>query len=64
MKKIIIGKPAKGGINGYVDPSLLGQWAVAAKNQIGWSTGFWMGDFFDDSDGSSLKKALKLLKYS
>jgi len=43
MSKIVIGKSCKSGTTGYVDPGLLGNWAVSAKNQIGWSTGFWLG---------------------
>jgi hypothetical protein len=45
MGKIVIGKSAKSGVNGYVDPAMLGNWAVSAKNQIGWTTGFWLGSF-------------------
>lgn len=61
MSKIVIGKSCKSGTTGYVDPGLLGNWAVSAKNQIGWSTGFWLGEFADDSDGNCIKNALKLL---
>jgi len=61
MSKIVIGKSSKSSMAGYVDPALLGNWAVSAKNQLGWSTGFWLGDFSDDSDGSCIKNALKLL---
>lgn len=61
MGKIVIGKSAKSGANGYVDPAMLGNWAVSAKNQIGWATGFWLGSFEDDQDGTGIKNALKLL---
>lgn len=42
---------------------MLGNWAVSAKNQVGWSTGFWLGDFSDDLDGGDIHNALKLLEY-
>jgi hypothetical protein len=32
MGKIVVGKSAKSGVNGYVDPVMLGNWAVSAKN--------------------------------
>lgn len=32
LAKIVIGKTGKSGETGYVDPSKLGDWAVAAKN--------------------------------
>lgn len=49
LAKIVIGKNAKSGEAGYVDPATLGSWAVSAKNQVGWSTGFWLGEFHHDA---------------
>jgi hypothetical protein len=61
MGKIVIGKSPKSGVDGYVDPAMLGNWAVLAKNQIGWATGFWLASFDEDQEGTAINNALKLL---
>ncbi len=47
-----------------MDPATLGSWAVSAKNQVGWSTGFWLGEFHHDAEGAGIKNALKLLEFA
>lgn len=63
MNKIVVGKSAKIGVNGYVMPNVLNEWAMQAKNEIGWSTGYWMGDLADDHmSGDSIRTALAYLR--
>lgn len=63
MNKIVVGKSAKIGVNGYVMPNVLNEWAMQAKNKIGWNTGYWMGDLADDHmSGDSIRTALAFLR--
>ncbi len=48
MNKIVVGKSAKMGVNGYVVPMSLRDWAMQAYDEMGWSTGYWMGDLTDE----------------
>lgn len=44
-------------------PNVLNEWAMQAKNEIGWSTGYWMGDLADDHmSGDSIRTALAYLR--
>lgn len=63
LNKMVVGKSAKIGVNGYVMPNVLNEWTMQAKNEIGWSAGYWMGDLADDHMfGDGIRTALSYLR--
>ena len=62
-EKIVVGKPALpiDANNGYVDPADLGNWAVQAYRDFGWSAGIMYWQYISDLDGLTIKIASELL---
>ena len=44
-------------------PNVLNEWTIKAKNELGWSAGYWMGDLADDHMlGDAIKTAMSYLR--
>lgn len=62
LNKIIVGKTTVPGASGAVADLVLKDWANRARQQFGWNAGFWLGEFTNDLNGSSIATALSLLR--
>ncbi len=62
LEKIVVGKTTVTGVSGAVADTTLRDWANRAKQDLGWSTGFWLGELANDLNGSSILTALSLLR--
>ncbi len=62
LNKIVVGKSTVAGVSGAVADVILRDWANRARQELGWSAGFWLGEFANDSNGSSIMTALRLLR--
>ena len=62
LNKIVVGKSTVPGISGAVADMVLKDWANRAWQELGWNAGFWLGEFANDSNGSSIMTALSLLR--
>lgn len=62
LDKIVVGKTTVTGVSGAVADTTLRDWANRARQDLGWNTGFWLGELANDLNGSSILTALSLLR--
>jgi hypothetical protein len=62
LNKIVVGKSTVAGVSGAIADVVLRDWANRARQELGWSAGFWLGELTNDSNGSSIMTALSLLR--